>query len=106
MKFRLPWTKKKEYAELESMERILDNIYQPVVPSKEFKDRLRSQLIGRSKRKIFGLEIPNAKVGWMLAGGVVGTVFMLGNTILSISRLAKLVEKVGKKKESQIQAAA
>jgi hypothetical protein len=105
MNFRLPWTKKKEYAELESMERILDNIYKPVAPSREFKDRLRSQLIGKSKHKLFGLEIPNAKVGWMLAGGVVGTVFMLGNTILSISRFAKLVDRAGKKNESHMQAA-
>ncbi len=105
MKFRLPWQKKSEYAELESMEKFLDKLFVPVIPSKEFSNKLRSDLIGNRKRKFFGLKIPNAKMGWMLAGGIFGTLILIINAVLSIFRFAKLVDKYGKKKNSGMQTA-
>jgi hypothetical protein len=105
MKFKLPWQKKNENAELESMENLLDSIFKPVGPSKEFSNKLRSDLIGRPKRKLFGLEIPNAKMGWALVGGIFGTVILIANAIISIMRFAKLLDKAGKKKKNQIHAA-
>ena len=104
MKIRFPWKKKNEYAELEVMENLLDSIYSPVIPNKNFRNKLRTELIGKPSRKFFGLEIPNAKMGWMLAGGVFGTVILVVNTIFSIFRFAKLLGKFGKKNKGHIQA--
>ena len=104
MKFKLPWKKNSEYAELESMESLLKSVYQPINPSKDFMSKLRTELVGKPKRKLFGLEIPNAKMGWILAGGILGTIAMVGNTTLSIFRFVKLIEKTGKKKKSHASA--
>ncbi len=104
MKFRLPWIKKNEYAELEAMETVLNSVFSPVLPSKKFTNKLRSELVGKPKRKFFGLEIPNAKMGWMLAGGIFGMVILVVNAILSILRFTKLVGKYGKKNKGHIQA--
>ena len=100
MKLRLPWKKKSEYAELESMEKLLDSLFAPVAPSKDFRNKLRSELVGKQKRKVFGLEIPNAKMGWMLVGGVFGMFVLVANTIFSIFRLTRII---GKKKRHQAQ---
>jgi len=86
--------RKKQNQELEQMEEKLDAVLCPIEPRREFVDDLRERLMAR-----FAVEVTDSageaeregSNGWLLAGGVVGTVLMLITSIRGLLSIAGLI---------------
>lgn len=93
MKMKL-FKRKKQRQELEEIEEKLDAVLCPVEPRQEFVGDLRERLMSR-----FAVEVADSaedaeresSTGWLLAGGVIGTVLMLITSIRGLLSIAGLV---------------
>jgi phospholipid N-methyltransferase len=87
MKLEWPWKSTKITVEkdLQTLENQLDAVMQPVEVNPDFAKKLRKQLVGRQKRKIFNWESPKLRTGLLVAGGVVSFFAMVITGIRVIS---------------------
>lgn len=96
MNFEWLWKRKRILVEkdLNSIEMMLSEIFQPVTPRKQFIRELRTDLVGQPKRR--RLELPEVKwqKGFLVAGGIVSFGAMIfGGVRLIMSILQKMEAK-------------
>lgn len=96
MNFEWLWKRKKILVEndLNSIELMLSEIFQPVTPRKQFIRELRTDLVGQPKRTRFALPEGKWQKGFLVAGGIVSFGAMIfGGIRLVMSILEKMETK-------------
>lgn len=96
MNFEWLWKRKKILVEndLNSIEMMLSEIFQPVTPRKQFIRELRTDLVGQPKRKKLALPEGKWQKGFLVAGGIVSFGAMIfGGIKLVMSILEKMETK-------------
>ena len=85
------WFRKTPLEDLQHIERDLTRALRPVVPRQEFIHDLRSRLIAHTFQSVpVKAEKPMDR-RWLLAGGVVGSLFVLLNTFRGVLTLIGLI---------------
>lgn len=77
--FEWPWKRKQITLEqdLHAVEYHLEQLFQPVKPRAEFVQKLRTDLVGKPKRKWLGVASEGWQKGLLVAGGVVSFAAMV-----------------------------
>lgn len=86
--------KRNKYIDLKLMEERLAATLTPVVPRAEFVSDLRSRLMAHASRKSPDLIIRSERLvprGWIVAGGVAGSLLMLLVSIRGLLSIAGLI---------------
>lgn len=85
---------RKKYIDLKVMEDRLAATLLPVLPRQEFVSDLRSRLMNHAAQSVPDLVIrqePAVSRGWILAGGVAGSILVLVMSIRGILSIAGLI---------------
>ena len=86
---------KRKSIDLSKVERRLAETLRPIAPRQEFLDGLRSRLVAHQSHSAQDLVVRSNRAfprGWMVAGGVVGSLLML---VVSIRGLLSIVGLIG-----------
>ena len=94
MKFEWPWKRQKITLEtdLKLLESKLEALFQPVKPSVQFVKKLRVDLVGEPKRKLFRLPEDRWHRVALLAGGIVSFFGLLFGGIRIVVALIALLQ--------------
>ncbi len=85
------WLRKIPIEDLHYIERDLTGALRPVVPHQEFIHDLRSRLIAHTFQSVPVIAEKPMDRRWLLAGGVVGSLFVLLNTFRGVLTLIGLI---------------
>lgn len=87
--------KRKQYdIDLSKLESRLAETFRPIAPRREFVDDLRSRLMAHRSPSAQDIVIQNQQAvprGWLVAGGVVGSLLMLIVSIRGLLSIAGLI---------------
>jgi len=94
MKFRWPWSKKRNEEEINSLEAMLESLYTPVTARPAFVDELRKKLVGvRGPLGVAGRS--TLELILLIAGAIIGLLLFVVGAVRAVLALLTGIRLIG-----------